>query len=195
MAEGNPLVVEELLRGLVSDRMDRPAAGPSRLEELPVPPAVRALIEAELDVLPPEERVVLELASVLGRVFNWATVATLAPAPLCPRVGSLLLALTGRNLLRVADQQLGEGAFAFRHELLRDAAYRSIPKRERLILHMRVAERLAEGPGEAAAGGDEVVGYHLGHAYRYLSRLAGHELPPLTPLVRPVHDPPVGVTA
>jgi class 3 adenylate cyclase len=195
MAEGNPLVVEELLRGPGSDRMDERAARPSRLEKLPVPPAVRALIEAELDALPPEERVVLELASVLGCVFDWATVAALASAPLCPRVGSLLLTLTRRNLLRVADQQLGEEAFAFRHELLRDAAYRSIPKRERLILHMRVAERLAEGPGEAAAGGDEVIGYHLGRAYRYLAQLAGHDLPPLTPLVRPVHDPPVGVTA
>src|SRR4029453_5470555 len=100
-----------------------------------------------------------------------------------------------RNLPRVGDQARGEEAFVFRTELLRDGAYRSIPKRERLLLHMRVAERLAEGPGEGADGEDEVVGYHLGHAYRYLAQLAGHDLPPLTPVVRPVHAPPVGVTA
>jgi class 3 adenylate cyclase len=188
MAEGNPLVVEELLRELQGP-------GPARLEGLAVPPAVQALIEVELDALPAEERLALELASVVGRVFDWASVAALAPAPLRPRVGSLLLNLTRRNLLRVADQHLGEEAFAFRTELLHDGAYRSIPKRERLLLHMRVAERLAEEPGEGAAGQDEVVGYHLGHAYRYLAQLAGHDLPPLTPVVRPVHDPPVGVTA
>ena len=186
MAEGNPLVIEELLRGLQGP-------GPGRLEGLAVPPAVQALIEAELDALPPDERQVLELASVVGRVVDWASVAALAPAPLRPRVGSLLLALTRRNLLRVADPSLAEEAFSFRTELLRDGAYRSIPKRERLLLHLRAAERLAEGP--AAAGGDEAVGHHLGRAYRYLAQLAGHDLPPPTPAVRPVHDPPVGATA
>jgi class 3 adenylate cyclase len=188
LADGNPRFVEELLRGL-----DGP--GPGRLEELAVPPTVQAMIEAELDALPLDERVVLELASVVGQVFDWASVAALAPDPVRPRVGPLLLALTRRNLIRVAGRRVGEEAFAFRHQLLRDAAYRSVPKRERLVLHLRLAERLAEEPGEGAAGEDEVVGYHLGQAYRYLAQLAGHDLPPLTPVVRPVHDPPVGATA
>jgi class 3 adenylate cyclase len=198
LAEGNPLFIEELLRGLDGAGPARVAGAPvtlGRLEELPFPPAVQALIGAELDGLPPEERVVLETASVVGRVFDWASVAALAPTPLGPRVGALLLALARRNLIRVADRRFGDDAFSFRHGLLRDAAYRSIPKRERLILHMRIAERLAAGPGEAVAGEDEAVGYHLGQAYRYLAQLAGPDVPPLTPALRPVHEQPIGVTA
>ena len=75
MAEGNPLVVEELLRGLQGPG---PAGGARH------PPAVQALIEAELDALPPEERLVLEVASVVGRAFDWASVAALTPATASP---------------------------------------------------------------------------------------------------------------
>jgi AAA ATPase domain/Adenylate and Guanylate cyclase catalytic domain len=166
-AEGNPLFVEELLRWLADGDERGPLAG------LPAPPAVRAVVEAELDRLPPEERTVLELASVVGREFEWAAVEALAPAWLRPRVGTVLLALTRRNLIRVAARQRGEDAFAFRHHLLRDAAYQAVPKRERALLHVRVAERL-----DGASQDDEAVVGHLGQAYRYLAQLAGEEQPP-----------------
>jgi class 3 adenylate cyclase len=170
-AEGNPLFVEQLVRDL-ADR-DDPAL-PGHAGSWPVPPAVEALVAVELDRLTAEERAVLELASVVGRVFDWASVAALAPPPLAPRVGGVLLALARRNLLRVAGREHGEDAFAFRHHLLRDAAYQAIPKRERAILHVRAADRV---PGEAA---DQ----HLGKAYRYLAQLAGDEPPPPMPVVR-----------
>lgn len=180
-AEGNPLFIEELLRclgdGTAPGRANGALAAPGRLDELPLPPPVEALVGAELDCLAPEEREVLELASVVGRVFDWASVAALAPARLRPRVGALLLALVRRNLIRVADRGLGEDAFTFRHRLLRDAAYQAIPKQERAILHVQVAERVAETAGE----GSEAVGRHLGQAYRCLAQLAGDELPPPTP--------------
>ncbi len=176
-AEGNPLFIEELLRCLDDGLL----GAQSRLDELPVPPAVEALVEAELDCLPPAERTVLELASVIGRVFDWASVTALAPAQLRPRVGALLLALAGRNLIRVADQRSGEDAFTFRHRFVRDAAYQAIPKQERVVLHVQVADRVAEVAGE----GNETVGRHLGQAYRYLAQLAGDRLSPPKPQVSP----------
>jgi predicted ATPase len=168
-AEGNPLFVEQLVRDL-ADRED--PGPPGRGGSWPVPPAVEALVAVELDRLSADERAVLELASVVGRVFDWGSVAALAPAPLAPRVGGVLLALARRNLLRVAGREHGEDAFAFRHRLLRDAAYQAIPKRERAILHVRAADRVQ---GEAAD-------LHLGKAYRYLAQLAGDEPP--APVVR-----------
>jgi class 3 adenylate cyclase len=178
-AEGNPLFVEQLLRDL-ADREDPGLAG-----SWPVPPAVEALVAVELDRLTADERTVLELASVVGRVFDWASVAALAPAPLGPRVGGVLLALARRNLLQVAGREHGEDAFSFRHRLMRDAAYQAIPKRERAILHVRAADRVH----------DEAVDHHLGQAYRYLAQLAGDEPPPPTPVVRPLRAAPAGVTA
>jgi class 3 adenylate cyclase len=183
-AEGNPLFVEQLLRDLV----DRTGQDPGPLEpggSWPVPPAVEALVAVELDRLTADERTVVELASVVGRVFDWKSVAALAPAPLGPRVIGVLLALTRRNLLKVADREHGEDAFSFRHRLLRDAAYQAIPKRERAILHVRAADHLQ----------DEAVDHHLGQAYRYLAQLAGDEPRP-APVARPLRPAPAaGVTA
>jgi class 3 adenylate cyclase len=178
-AEGNPLFVEQLVRDL-ADRED--PGLPGRGGAWPVPPAVEALVAVELDRLTADERAVLELASVVGRVFDWASVAALAPAPLAPRVGGVLLALARCNLLRVAAREHGEDAFAFRHRLLRDAAYQAIPKRERAILHVRAADRVR---GEAA---DQ----HLGKAYRYLAQLAGDEPPAPMPVVRRLRSASAG---
>jgi class 3 adenylate cyclase len=180
-AEGNPLFVEQLLRDLA----DREGTGPLGLGgSWPVPLAVEALVAVELDRLTADERAVLELASVVGRVFDWRSVAALAPAPLGPRVVGVLLALTRRNLLQVADRRHGEDAFSFQHRLLRDAAYQAIPKRERAILHVRAADQLH----------DDAAEYHLGQAYRYLAQLAGDEPRP-APVLRPLRAAPAEVTA
>jgi class 3 adenylate cyclase len=178
-AEGNPLFVEQLVRDL-ADRGDPGLL--DRAGSWPVPPAVEALVAVELDRLTADERAVLELASVVGRVFDWASVAALAPPPLAPRVGGVLLALARRNLLRVAGREYGEDAFSFRHRLLRDAAYQAIPKRERAILHVRAADRVQ---GEAA---DQ----HLGRAYRYLAQLAGDEPPRPRPVVHRLRSASAG---
>jgi predicted ATPase len=137
---------------------------------------------------------VLEAASIVGQVFDWPSVAALAPEPLGPRVGGLLLALARQNLIRVADRGAGDDAFRFRNGLLREGVYEAIPLRRRLALHARAAELLVT---EATDDGDddEVVGYHLGQAHRYLAQLAGHEAAPPTPALRPVHRAPVGVPA
>jgi class 3 adenylate cyclase len=180
-AEGNPLFVEQLLR----DHGDREGSGPLRLGGAwPAPPAVEALVAVELDHLSAEERAVLELASVVGRVFDWRSVAALAPAPLAPRVVGVLLALARRNLLQVADRRHGEDAFSFRHHLLRDAAYQAIPKRERAILHVRAADQLH----------DDAADHHLGQAYRYLAQLAGDEPRP-DRVVRPLRPAAAAATA
>jgi class 3 adenylate cyclase len=176
-AEGNPLVLKELLRPL-SDGADPGEVGHHRRpEEPPFPSMLDAVVGAELDRLPAGERAVLELASVVGQSFTCASVAALASPDLQPQVGSVLLALARRRLLRVARLGAVEDGFAFRHRILHEATYRGIPKRRRAILHVRAAERLAEArPGTSAE--DEVVGHHLAQAYRYLAQLAGDQLSP-----------------
>jgi len=186
-AEGNPLVLEEMLRSL-GDGADPGSVGHRRPEEPPFPSILDVVVGAELDRLPPSERAVLELASVIGQSFNGASVATLASSDLRPQVGSVLLALARRRLLRVTGRGAGEDGFAFRHRILHEATYRGVPKQRRAILHARVAERLAEArPGTSAE--DEVIGHHLGQAYRYLAQLAGDQLPP------PAGLAPAGVAA
>jgi class 3 adenylate cyclase len=185
LADGNPLLVEELV-GQAAGRDDGRVTGvPGQLEEPAFSPAVEALVAAELDRLPPEERTVLELASVVGRVFDWASVASLAEPRLRPRVGTILLALARRNVVRVVGQGAGGDSFAFRNGVLHDVAYRAVPKRYRAVLHVQVAERLNEAGGRGGTR-DEAVGHHLGLAYRHLAQLAGNEPPSPIPALRAV---------
>ncbi len=146
IAEGNPLFVEQLTA----------AAGEG---EPTVPPTLQALLASRLDRLGAEERAVVERAAVIGRDFTAADVAALSGDE---PVRSLLLGLVRKELLRPAG---GEEGFAFRHILIRDAAYDGIPKRLRAELHERCAE-LVE---------DEVAGYHLEQAHRYRAELGETE--------------------
>jgi len=191
-AEGNPLVLEELLRFL-GDGAGPGSVDVRRPEESPFPSILDAVVGAELDRLPAGERTVLELASVVGRSFTCASVAALASPHLRPQVGSLLLALSRRRLLRVAGRERGEDGFTFRHRIVHEATYRGVPKWRRAILHARVAER----PTTARAGTsaeDEAFGQHLEQAYRYLAQLAGDQLPPPAGVASPAR-PPSGVDA
>jgi class 3 adenylate cyclase len=191
-AEGNPLVLEELLRFLGDGAGPGPAYA-RRPEEPPFPSNLDAVIGAELDRLPAGERTVLELASVVGRSFTCASVAALATPHLRSQVGSLLLALARRRLLRIAGRERGEDGFTFRHQILHEATYRGVPKWRRAILHARVAERLTPSGADASAE-EEAIGQHLGQAYRYLAQLAGDQLPPPAGAASPAR-PPSGVDA
>ena len=138
-AEGNPLFLEEFLASLIDRDVLRLEGGTWTTQELPslaVPPTIQALLAARIDRLPDDERQVLELASVEGKGFHARTVAELAPDALRERVEPLLAALVRRDLV-LADRD-EEGAFRFRHQLLRDTAYDSIPKRTRADLHERL---------------------------------------------------------
>jgi tetratricopeptide (TPR) repeat protein len=79
-----------------------------------------------------------------------------------------------QELIRPERSELpGEDAFRFAHALIREAAYRALPKQRRAEVHERVA-RWSEGrPGAH----DATVGRHLAEAYRYRTELgmSGHE--------------------
>ena len=65
----------------------------------------------------------------------------------------------------------GERAFRFRHILIRDAAYESIPKQERATLHERHAVWLEASVGHRALDLEEIVGYHFEQAFVNRSEL------------------------
>jgi DNA-binding SARP family transcriptional activator len=144
-SEGNPLFVEEMLASLVDRNVLRPSGAGWTTVEMPalsIPPSVQALIAARVDRLPADERTVLELAAIEGTRFGRESVAALAPDALRDRLDDLFAALARKELLRPRD-----GGYAFRHQLVRDAAYEAMSKRDRAGLHERFAE-LAD-PAEA----------------------------------------------
>src|SRR5580765_1634927 len=158
-AEGNPLFVEEMVAMV--------AASPGA--EVTVPPSIHALLSARLDQLPRAERAALERGAVEGQVFHRSAVQALAPDD--PQVSARLLGLVRKELVRPERAVLpDDDAFRFRHILIRDAAYDSLPKATRAELHERFA-RWVDERGTDLVELDEIVGHHLEQACRYREEL------------------------
>jgi hypothetical protein len=185
-AEGNPLFVEELLSMLVDDGILEREGDAFRVtrtpSEIPVPPTVELLLAARLDRLPREERAVLERAAVVGKRFGASEVAQLSPE--AERSASLprLMALVRKEFLRLDEQDPPdldsldeEVRFRFRHQLVRDAAYESLPKQERAHLHEAFADWMESTLSARMDELDEVVGYHLEQASTYRRSVRGED--------------------
>src|SRR5207237_3774528 len=159
----NPLFVEEMVAMAAEDG-----------GEIAVPPTIQALLAARLDQLDPAERGVLERGAVEGLVFHRGAVVALAPEE--TGVDGRLVTLVRKDLVRPEQPVIADdGAYRFRHLLIRDTAYDALPKAVRAELHERFAVWLEEH-GAGLVELDEIIGYHLEQAYGYRA-----ELGPLAP--------------
>ena len=83
-SEGNPFYVEEIIRSLIAhDALVRdPATGPWRLVEeiadLAIPETLLNVLAARIDRLNENERYVLQMAAVIGRIFPQRVLAAIA---------------------------------------------------------------------------------------------------------------------
>jgi len=173
-SEGNPLFVEQLLSMFVDEGLVRFEDGAWRataeIDRVAVPPTIQALLAARLDHLDLGERAVLEPAAVVGQVFRRAAIAYLAPEDVA--VDDRLATLTEKQFVQ-QDQSRPEeeDAFRFHHILIRDTTYDGILKRARATLHERFVEWGDSVNRERATEYEEILGYHLEQAHRYLSEL------------------------
>jgi DNA-binding CsgD family transcriptional regulator/tetratricopeptide (TPR) repeat protein len=141
LAEGKPLVAEELLLGA----LQRGTAGATT----PVV-SIRATLLERLRKIPEAEQQALLTAAVLGREFRAELLAELTGTGAEAILGALRRA---RNLQLIVEDP-ASGAFRFRHAITREVFYRELLTGEVRVLHRRIAERL-----EAGEGGDEAA-YH-----------------------------------
>jgi tetratricopeptide (TPR) repeat protein len=181
-AEGNPLFVEEMVAMLMDGGQLRREHGRWRLTvdvaRIPLPPTIRVLLEARLDQLPHLQQVILERAAVVGKSFSPEAVAALSPTSERPGLMAQLLALAGKDLIRRGQGELAEqAAFAFRHQLIRDAAYRRQPERVRAELHERLGTWLESIAGPGHTDWEELAAHHLEQACRYRANLGQVDAP------------------
>ena len=169
VSEGNPFFAAEYLRFLVAKGYLRRQAGQWTLAEgaateealhaLPDPGSLTGLIRRRLEVLAPETRTLIEVASVLGREMN---------GDLLARISALRGAGFQTALMEAVDREVMEPAAAgrhrFVHDKLREVAYAGMPPDRRIELHKTAAETI-EALGDE--GGDRAERYPtLAHHYR-----------------------------
>ncbi len=169
-SEGNPLFVGELVRMLVDDgvveRRDAAWHLMVDLDRLDVPLTIHALLAARIDRLHPDERTVLEVASVAGKTCPSGMLAELVPADLVPRLPGILDGLRRKEVVDPEEERwLDEPVVQLHHALLRDAAYRRLLKETRSVLHERAARWLAIRVGDAGEH-DDIIGFQLEQAHR-----------------------------
>jgi class 3 adenylate cyclase/tetratricopeptide (TPR) repeat protein len=169
-AEGVPLYAVETVRmlldrGLLEREGDvyRPT-GP--IEELDVPETLHALVAARLDGLEPDERRLLQDASVLGKTFTKAGLSALSGIGE-PELEPMLTSLTRKEFLSVqADPRSPErGQYGFMQDLLKHVAYETLSKRDRKSRHLAAAAYLERSFGPAEQEIVEVVAAHYRDAY------------------------------
>ena len=138
-AEGNPYFLDQLAAHLAEDG------------SVALPDTLHALLAARVDALPVAEKSLLQAASVMGRVFR--------TEPLGDHLDDELAALENRGLIVARHNE-----FAFKHALLRDVAYASLPAARRALGHADVAAWLEELSRERVGEVIELVAFHYAAA-------------------------------
>jgi predicted ATPase len=144
-AEGNPLFIEELA-AVVSER--------SAEDVDALPTTIRSILAARLDALEPDERSVLLDAAIVGKIFWRGVLERIQKQSV--GLGTLLGALEERGLIRreSVSRIQGDEQYTFKHSLLRQVAYSTVPRARRRERHAAVARFLEEtttATGESAA--------------------------------------------
>src|SRR5262249_5921830 len=140
-----PLFVEELAHGTI----ERDATSPSGVNDghrqpsdsLLVPASLRDSLAARLDRAP-KARNVAQMAAVIGREFSYDMLLGVASPSLSPaELDSTLAHLRKNEIVQLIDD--GPPArWAFKHALLRDAAYESLLRSSRREIHTRIASTI-----------------------------------------------------
>ena len=181
-SEGNPLYVEELIKMLIEDRVilkEEPTwrVEIERLAQVKVPPTLTALLQSRMDALFPTERLLLQRAAVIGRIF-WsdALIALDSAEAESVDVSAALESLTQRQLVFVRDASTFESTaeYIFMHAILRDVAYDSVIPSQRQHYHAGTAQWLIDHSGERVNEYAGLIGDHFDQAGEQAQ--AGHYL-------------------
>jgi class 3 adenylate cyclase/tetratricopeptide (TPR) repeat protein len=163
-AEGNPFFIEEVLRSLLdagSILMDE-----SRLvavkppDELKVPDTLQGVIAARIDRLPAEDKRVLQLAAVIGRVFQKPVLAHLWQEQPATLLDPCLEELSRREFIHQRQQV----EYIFKHAVTQEVTYDGLLLERRRQLHRVTAEAIESLFPDRAQTLSATLAYHYQRA-------------------------------
>jgi tetratricopeptide (TPR) repeat protein len=172
-AEGNPLFIEELVASL-AERVEEAT------EKLPT--NVRTTIAARLGTLPAAARGALMDAAVIGKVFWRGALQTLEATRSAAELENALDMLEARDFIhREAGSQIqGDHEYLFKHMLIREVAYATLPPGARRERHAAVARFIESAAGERIEEAAVLLAHHwqeagnVDQAVRFLQLAAEH---------------------
>ncbi len=179
--EGNPYYMEELVKLLIDERIiqkygDVWQVEVERLENVPVPPTLIGLLQTRLDGLLQPERVILQRASVFGRVFWQSAIEALdaADAAQLGDVTPILDSLKEREFIRQREtttfSQTPE--YIFVHAMMRELVYENLLRSQQHTYHAQVAEWFVTTAGNRVDEYTGIIAEHYSRAEQYDKAIA-----------------------
>lgn len=164
LTEGNPFFIEEVIKSLLVQGdiyLQRTGWDRRPMSQLRIPRTLQIAVEQQVASLSPDTKLILTLAAVVGRRFDFVLLQALSgmdEEALLARVKELLA--TQLVVEETADQ------YAFRHALTCEAIYSALLARERRVYHRQIAQALER------LYGDAVEPYLADLAYHYFEAAA-----------------------
>jgi tetratricopeptide (TPR) repeat protein len=164
-AQGNPFFLEETVRALVESHALTGVPGDYRLATtlpaIKIPATVQAVLAARIDRLAPEDKHLLQLASVVGKGVPLPLLRAIADMPEQDLLRSLVRLQTAEFLYET--RLFPDPEYTFRHALTLEVAYGSLLHERRRELHARIVDAIERLHPERLA---EHAAYLAHHAFR-----------------------------
>mgnify|MGYP001559726957 CR=1 FL=1 len=159
---GNPFFLEETVRTLVETKALDGPRGRYRLTQpvqaIQVPPTVQAMLAARIDRLAPEDKRLLQVASVIGKDVPWVLLQAIADLP-----DEALR--RGLDHLQAAEFLYETGLYpdlehSFKHALTHEVTYSSLLHERRRELHARIVVAIETLYGDRLGEQIERLAHH-----------------------------------
>ena len=160
--EGNPFFLEESVRTLVETQMLVGERGAYRMTRAPeawqMPPTAQAILAARIDRLPPEDKRLLQAASVIGKDVPFALLHAIADTP----EDDLRLGLTHLQAAEFLYETslFPDLEYTFKHALTHEVAYGTLLHDRRRALHAGIVTAIEQLYGDRLGEQMEILAHH-----------------------------------
>ena len=160
--EGNPFFLEESVRTLVETQVLTGERGAYRLAKTPdawqIPATAQAILAARIDRLAPEDKRLLQAASVIGKDVPFSLLRAVADVPE-DGLRRGLAHLQGAEFL-YETSLFPDLEHTFKHALTHEVAYGSLLQDRRRALHAKIVDAIETLHGERLTEHSERLAHH-----------------------------------
>ena len=163
--DGVPLYLEELMKSLLESGLLAEAndsfslRGP--MKELAIPDSLQALLMERIDRLGPAKEIV-QTGATIGREFGYELLRQTVDVTEGELNNALHLLSASGLIFQEGD--IPAAKYLFKHALIQDAAYSTLSKKSRRVLHARIAKTLESRFAERVKAEPELLAYHYEQA-------------------------------
>jgi class 3 adenylate cyclase/tetratricopeptide (TPR) repeat protein len=162
--QGNPFFIESLVGGLVEEGLLDETTGGWRvlrrsLQSLRIPDSIQDVVLNRIDLLPEMEKLIVKVASVIGRIFSLDAVHELLPEGIgLDETKRAMAQLTSLGLVLLEMEE--PYTCLFKHIVIRDVAYNTLLVSAREDLHQRLARFLEKKAADNPVKPAGILAYH-----------------------------------